>query len=296
MRRWLSGVAAAGAAVLALAGCGSPAGVDGDLVDDWEPVGQPTVFVPEAGTCHPRLQEVGYLSTYRPVACDRLHQAETAYVGSFVGADAERAGLPPAGSSPMRAAYRDCDARVSAFVGADWRSGRLAVVVVAPSRHGWTGGARWYRCDVAEIDGLDNAEFVDRTGSLNGALRGPSALRHGCFAPTVRRQDVQAMVAVVCTRPHRAEFAGVYLAPDGPYDVFDRDAGRIHRGCYAVIARFAEVPNDSRIDERVGSIYHYPSESEWKAGNRGVQCFLWMKDRALTRSVKAAGTRGLPLR
>lgn len=296
MRRWLTAVALAGAAVLALAGCSRPAGIDGDLTDDWAAVGEPKLFVPKPATCHPRFQEIGSLSAYQPVDCAQTHQVETAHVGTFAGADPDLATPPAAGSPPMRAAYRDCDKRVSAFVGAEWRSGRLAVIVVPPSSYGWKGGARWYRCDVAEIDSLDNSEFVDRAGSLNGALAGGSALAYGCFSPKVSKDNVEEMVPVACTRAHRSEFVGVYTAPETTYDVFDKNADRIHRGCYSLIARFARVPDNASIDQRVGSIYYYPSESEWKAGNHGVQCFLWMEDRDLTRSLKGAGTQALPLR
>lgn len=297
MRRWLTALALVGAATLALSGCTSrPAGVDGNLTDDWAALGQPTIFIPEAGTCHEQLQKIGYRGTYQPVDCGQRHQAETAYVGTFRGPDAERTTPPPAGSTLLVAAYRDCDKRASDFVGANWRSGRLGLIIVPPSSYGWTGGARWYRCDLVEIDGLDNPEFVDRAGSLKGALARPSGLAHGCFTPRVADENVRGMVPVGCTRPHRSEFAGVYTAPDTGYDTFAKNPDRIHRGCYAVIARFAKVPNDSSIDRRIGSIYHHPSESEWKAGNHGVQCFLWMEDRDLTRSLKGAGTAALPLR
>jgi Septum formation len=296
MRRWLTALALVGTATLALAGCSRPTGVDGNLTDDWAAIAAPKIFVPKVATCHPRFQEVGYLSAYEPVDCAQRHQAETAHVGSFRGPEAELTTPPAAGSPPMREAYRDCDKRVTEFVGADWRTGRLSMIIVPPSSYGWTGGARWYRCDVIEVDGLDDAKFVDRSGSLKDALRGRSALAHGCFTPKVDDEDVRAMVPVGCTKPHRSEFVGVYKAPEAGYTIFDQDPDRIHRGCYSVIARFADVPNDGSIDERVGSIYYYPSESEWKAGNRGIQCFLWIEDRDLTRSLKDAGTGGLPLR
>jgi hypothetical protein len=294
MRRRLAAWALA-AAALALASCARPIGVDGDLTDDWPAIGPPTVFLPQAETCHVRFQEVGHLSEYQPVDCGQPHEAETAYVGSFSGPDADRSTPPAAGSPLTRAAYRNCDKRVTDFVGADWRSGRLMMIIVPPSRSGWTGGARWYRCDVMELDGLDDAEFVDRTGSLEGALAGQSPLAHRCFKPELAGDDVRAMEPVDCTKPHRSEFAGVYTAaPDTRYNIFAKDPDRVHRGCYQVIARFVGVSTD--IDERVGSIYYHPSESEWTAGNRGVQCFLWMEDRDLTRSLKGAGPAALPLR
>jgi hypothetical protein len=295
MRRWLTSVALGGVAALALAGCVNPAGVDGDLTDDWAAFDEPTVFVPVAGTCHPRFQEIGFLSTYQPVDCGDTHTVETVHLGTFPGKDAERSTPPPAGSPGMRAAFRECDKKATGMLGADWRTGRLTLSVVPPSSYAWTGGARWYRCDLSEIESLDNNDLVARTSSLKDALRGPSPLSYGCFAPKLVDDEVEEMKAVVCSKPHRSEFAGIYTAPDVSYDAFEKSDERVRKGCLAVIASFAKVPNDGDLRYRTGWISYYPREDEWKAGDRGVHCFLWIGDRNLTRSLKRAGTKGLPI-
>lgn len=294
MRRWLTAVTLAGVVATALTGCGKPAGVDGELTDDWAALGEPTVFVPAAGTCHPRFQEIGFLSTYQPIDCAQTHTVETVHLGTFTAADAERTTPPPAGSPSMRAAYRDCDSKTRALLGADWRTARLTLAVVPPSSYAWKGGARWYRCDLSEIDSLDDADLVSRTGSLKGALAGPSPLSYGCFVPKLVKDEIEEMKPVACTKSHRSEFAGIYTARDTTYEVFKKHSERVHKGCVAVIASFAEVPNNSDLRYRAGSIFYYPTEEEWTAGNRGVRCFLWIDDRNLTRSMKGAGTKGLP--
>ena len=295
MRRWLASVALGGAALLALAGCANPAGVDGELTDDWAAFDEPTVFVPTAGTCHPRFQEVGFLSTYQPVDCDQTHTVETVHLGTFPDAVAKRSTPPPAGSPDMRAAYRECDKKATGLLGADWRTARLTLSVVPPSSYAWKGGARWYRCDLGEIEGLENGDLVARTSSLKGALKDPSPLSYGCFNPKLVDDDITEMTPVTCTKPHHSEFAGIYTAPDTTYEAFEDSDQRVQRGCLAVIASFAKVPNDGDLRYRTGWISYYPREDEWNAGNRGVQCFVWTNDRNLTRSVKGAGTKGLPI-
>jgi hypothetical protein len=295
MRRWLTAVAVGAVAALALTGCGAPAGVDRDLADDWPALGEPRVFVPERDVCHLGLQDVGYLTAYHPVDCGESHRVETLHIGTLTGADASRGTPPPAGSAPMRAAHAECDREVNKVVGADWRTGRLGLTVVFPSSQGWTGGARWFRCDVSEIGSLDEPGVVPRTGSLKGALSGASTLVHRCFNPKLSKDDVTAMMAVACTSKHHAEFVGVYQAPEVGYASYTGNSQRMYKGCQPLIATFAKVPRNGDLDYRAGGIFYHPSEQEWKDGNRGIQCFLWISDRNLTRSMKGAGTTGLPV-
>ncbi|MGW4499822.1 septum formation family protein [Micromonospora sp. NPDC004336] len=295
MRRRWAAVAAGAVAALALAGCGTPAGTDGDLTDDWPAPAAPQAFVPAAGVCHSVVQEVGYLTAYNPVDCAASHRAETVHVGTLTGAAAERTTPPPAGSAGMRAARSECDTKANEAVGADWRSGRLGLSVVLPSPGAWDGGARWFRCDLSERTSLDEANAKARTGSLKGALTGAAPLAHRCFNPKVSDDDVREMVPVACTSKHHAEFVGVWRAPDTSYQAFTRDSMKVHRACRALIARYARVPNNSDLQYRAGTIFYHPFEREWRNGNRGVQCFLWVSDRNLTRSMKGAGTKGLPV-
>ncbi|MEV6692554.1 septum formation family protein [Micromonospora sp. NPDC051196] len=293
MRRWLTGIALSTVVALAPAGCTRPAGTDGDLSDDWAPMAAPAVFTPAPDTCHAQPQEVGYVGAYAPVDCDQPHRVETLHVGSLPSADTKTP--PTAGSAQMRTAFAECDRQTRSALGADWRSGRVGLSVVFPSPAAWSGGARWFRCDVTELRGLDVPVPVRRTASLSGTLSGASPLRHGCFNAKTSGDEVIEMVAVKCTARHRAEFVGIWKAPKSSYKDFLDNAGRAHRGCRSLIAKFAKVPDDNNLQYRAGTIFYHPAEAEWRSGNRGVQCFLWSSERVLTRSMKGAGSRALPI-
>ncbi|MEU5907416.1 septum formation family protein [Micromonospora sp. NPDC047527] len=295
MRRWLTAVVGGAAVAMVLAGCGAPAGVDRDLTDDWPSPVAAQQFVPTAGVCHHSSQQVGFLSGYNPMDCGESHRVETMHVGTLTGPGADRATPPLPGSVGMRAAQDACETEVSKAVGADRRTGRLTLTVVLPSAPAWAGGARWYRCDVAEIASIDDTAVDLRTGSLRGALTGAAPLAYRCFNPKLVKDEVEEMVPVSCTAKHHAEFVGIWQAPDISYTEFNRATKRTHRACQSLTAKYAKVPDNSQLDFRVGSIYYQPYEEEWKNGNRGVQCFLWISDRDLTRSMKNAGTKGLPV-
>ncbi|MGC4893503.1 septum formation family protein [Micromonospora sp. DT31] len=295
MRRWWTAVATGVVAALALGGCAVPSGVDRDLADDWPAFAAPVGFVPRAGACHPTVADVGYLSGYQPVDCAAAHRTETLHVGTLTAREADAAAPPRAGSAGVRAAHTGCARQVTRAVGADWRSGRLRLTVVFPSALAWSGGARWYRCDVAEVTDLDEGAVTQRTGSLRGALKPGSPLALGCFNPKLGGGEVQAMRPVACTAKHHAEFVGVYQAPDVSYAEFERASTRTHRACRGLIAAYAKLPDDNTVQYRAGTIIYHPHEQQWRDGDRGVQCFLWVADRALTRSAKGGGGRVLPV-
>ncbi|MCW6008574.1 septum formation family protein [Micromonospora sp. CPCC 205371] len=293
MRRWAFVVVV----VLFAAGCGGPAGTDGSLVDDWSAQAEPKVFVPAAETCHPISSEgsTTYLVTYNPVDCGESHSSETVHVGQFGGANASGS-KPPGTSSPIaRTAFNECDAKATEYVGAPWRSGRLYLTVMLPSNAAWSGGARWFRCDLSEIPDLESNNFVRRTASLRGTLKAGSPLAHGCYQPVMKGDDVDVMKRVDCGQAHRAEFVGVWAAPETPYADFEKNDERTHRGCLGVVASYAKVSNDGNMKYRAGTIFYYPTEYEWGWGDRGVKCFMW-SDRDLKKSIKGAGPSGLPIR
>ncbi|MGC4807364.1 septum formation family protein [Micromonospora sp. DT233] len=294
MRRWWTAVAVGAGAAVALAGCGTPAGVDGNLVDDWRAMAAPTQFAPVAGACHTTVQDIGYLSGYNPVDCGTTHRVETLHVGTLTGAPAERSTRPAAGSAGVRAARAECDREVNKAVGGEWRAGRLSLAVVFPSTKGWDGGARWFRCDLSEVESVDDPSVVARSGSLKGALTDKAPLAHRCFNPKIVKNDVKEMSPTPCTSKHRAEFVGVFRGPDVPFEQIDANRLRIHKGCQALTASYVKVPNNSDMQYRAGTIFYHPFRTDWRDGNRGVQCFLWV-DRNLTRSLKGAGAKGLPV-
>jgi hypothetical protein len=294
MRRWTAAAVGALAALL-LAGCQSlPAGIDGDVTDGWSTIGAPTAFTPTAGTCHEQLDESGPMADYRPVPCTELHVSETVALGTFGGPGAAATAVPDPGSNVVDEAYQDCSRKISSFVGGPWRSGRISVNVVLPSPPGWSGGARWYRCDITEVD-VNSSRPQTRKGTMARGLTGAAPLKLRCFNPSVDGEAVDRMAAVTCTKTHRAEFAGLWTAPAGRYELLRTDQKRTATGCRTAIARFVGVPDDSDLQYRSGWISYNPTETEWERGERGVQCFVWLSSRPLTRSLQGAGTRGLPI-
>ncbi|GAA4680018.1 septum formation family protein [Phytohabitans rumicis] len=298
MRRWIAAMALGGAAALALSGCGNPAGVDGDLTDDWTAVAEPKSFVPPAEVCYSAdYAETAYLSSFSPVDCASSHRLETVFVGEFSGAAASRTTPPAKGSAEVRTAYAECDAKTKEYVGSDWRNGRLWLGVVVPSPQAWTGGARWFRCDVTEVANVeDNGDTSSRTGSIRDVLKAASPLSLTCYSVKLAKDSsIDTMPAAACNKAHNSEFAGVWNAPDTTYPSKSAEWDRFHNECRKVIAKFAGVPNDGNLKYRTGVVSLPGSEAEWKDGNRGVRCYLWLSERTVNRSMKGAGTNGLPI-
>ncbi|MFG2057991.1 septum formation family protein [Micromonospora sp. NPDC048930] len=294
MRRWLLALALAGTATMVLAGCVRTHRADGDLTDDWPALPAPRMFIPATNACLPRITAVVQAGTYETVDCARSHLSEVVHVGTFAGAAAAGA-RPEPGSPALRVARAECDQRAREVIGGDWHAARLTMNIALPTVAAWRAGARWYRCDVAETDSIDNTRPVNRVGSLRGALVGDNPLVHRCFDPKLIDDNLNYMAPVLCTEPHRAEFVGVYEERDMSWADFTRNAPQTHRRCMALIAAFANVPNNSDLPYRAGSIFYPPSQREWAEGDRGVRCFLWSDDRKLTRSMRGVGPEGLPV-
>ncbi|GAA2714571.1 septum formation family protein [Micromonospora olivasterospora] len=297
MRRALTAVFAALVAVAPLAGCGAAAGIDGDLTDDWAVPPPAGPFVPAAGVCQVAdFTDVVTLAAYEPVECAVAHRVETVHVGVF---RAGRGGPPAADSAELRSAFADCDAQASGYVGDDWRAGRLRLAVALPSPVGWASGARWYRCDLVEVDTVEaGAKVVSRTGSLRDTLKAPaSPLRLGCHRTAADAgRGPQALVPVACGTRHDAEFVGVWKAPDKPYPARDADWIPLYAGCRSVLARYVGVPDDDDLRFRSGVVVRPPGAGRWRVGDRGVRCYLWLSDRTVTASLRGAGPAGLPVR
>ncbi|MEV4820945.1 septum formation family protein [Micromonospora sp. NPDC049274] len=297
MRR--QGRAALTAAILTvtLTGCGTPAGTDGDLLDGWPAMAAARQFAPQAGECHMIPTPSSYLSSYSPVDCAKTHRLETFHVGTFTGTLAARSAPPSVQSATMRSTFADCDTRAKQFVGGDWRDARLSVQVAPPSPAGWEGGARWYRCDIFELDEISgpNGESdaaMERAGSLRNALASRSPLHLGCM----NRDRWGSLRPVACTTGHQFEYAGIWTAPDRSWADATRDEDPIHSACRTVIARYAKVPVDSNLPYRTGTSYRFPSRPLWARGDRGVRCYFWSGGAAVKRSIAGGGTKALPIR
>ncbi|SCL25233.1 Septum formation [Micromonospora rhizosphaerae] len=292
MRRWLSALALAGTATVVLGGCVQPQRADGDLIDDWPALPAPRLFMPAPDACLPRLTAVVPAGTYETVDCARSHLAEAVHVGTF--GPAAGGTRPEPGSAALRTARAECDQRAREVIGGDWHSARLNLNIALPPVTAWVAGARWYRCDLSETDSVDSTRAINRVGSLRGSMVGDNSLVHRCFDPKLIGNNLNYMAPVLCTEPHRAEFVGVYVERDLSWVQFTKASQQVHRRCMALIAAFANVPNNSDLPYRAGSIFYPPSRREWEEGDRGVRCFLWSDDRRLTRSMRGVGPQGLP--
>lgn len=298
MRRSLAATALAVAVCVFASACGNP-GIDGRLADDWGALPEPKPFVPSAGVCHlTNFNEAPPLLTVNPLDCTILHKLETTHVGTFTAAAANRVSPPPRGSSEMRAAYAECDARTSEYVGGEWRDGRLWLGVALPTADAWNGGARWFRCDVSEMSTVESEGAVNaRTASLKGALAAPSPLRLGCYATKLdKKQNIDTMTGVDCAKSHNSEYVGVWRAPDVTYPDRPGEWERFYTGCYEKVAKYVGVPNDRNIRFRTGVVTLPSGADGWKAGDRGVRCYLWISDAKFNRSLKGTGNAGLPVR
>jgi predicted small secreted protein len=297
MRRWRATAIAVALIAAALTGCATPAGVDGDLGDDWRPMAQARQFAPKAGECHLTSDPTSPLN-YQPVDCAQPHRLETIHVGTLTGALADRPIPPPFHSAVMRPVFTDCDARAREFVGDDWRNGRLSVQAAPPSPESWRAGSRWYRCDIFEVSEHSSVNgsrdaVMSRAGTLRGALARSSALAHRCF----NEYERDSLESAACGRPHRYEFVGIWTAPDGRYGAVHEDANTVFARCRVLVARFVGLPvNAGDLRNRTGTYYTLPSEDAWIRGDRGIRCFLWSDNRELTRSLKGAGPKALPPR
>jgi hypothetical protein len=297
-RLWLG--AAAGMAALLLAGCGGddlPEGVDGEVGDDWGAFSEAVQFVPEPQVCH----EAGYQPTtpaaeYQPVACDQPHVVETVHVGTFTGEAAELDAPPAPDSGEHRAAYAECEDQADEYLGAGFRQGRLWLGVALPAAAGWEGGARWFRCELMEVESV-YGDAVERDSSLAGALEEGSGLQLGCYQVTVDDGVVSQLTPASCDETHQAEFVGVWRADGGGYpDPSDGEAEeRVYDGCRERVAGYVDVPADEDLIYRTGTIADWMSEQDWAAGDRAFRCYLWLPDAELTSSLAGAGVDALPV-
>ncbi len=281
MGRLLRGLGVAGVVTalgLALSGCaGLPAGTDGNLTNNWPAMAQAKLTVPAVGACYlSHYDRVGY-GDLGVVDCAQTHYVETAYVGQFTGADADRSSAPPEGSPALPGAYAQCQKGAADYLGGDWHSGMLWLGLVVPSDNAWRGGARWFRCDLVHYsDALDDA-IIDH-GVLKGDLSGARTSAYGCIASTEDADQTTLTASPTdCGSPHQAEFAGLYTAPDVPYPTDAAARKKMgQNGCENVVAKFLGYSSPSQWrNQAVGMWWFGFSQAQWNLGDRTTQCFAY---------------------
>ncbi|MDG4766443.1 septum formation family protein [Solwaraspora sp. WMMD406] len=301
LTRMVAVLAAASLAVIA--GCvPPPQGLDGDLTDGWAAFDAPSTFVPKAGVCHREEAVSGSAKYYLPVDCARLHRVETVHVGTFTGADARRP-TAPVGFDPTREAARtECETHATRFLGDLWQHGALRLTVVMPPQVAWEAGARWFRCDLAEVTSVLPDKVVPRTGSLRGALAGDAPLLLRCYEPLWDdRGFVGAMEPVDCGQPHRSEFVGTFdqsTLPPVDLDNPELEEERFRQRCLRLVADYVGLPVDDDLPDRVDAHWYRIDDRFRYQGDPRILCFLylWTDFPPLTRSAKDGGPALLPVR
>ncbi|MEV4138535.1 septum formation family protein [Dactylosporangium sp. NPDC049742] len=285
----------------ALAGCGTPAGTDGDLTNGWPALPAASYSPPAQGSC---LQ--GAVAAFEPSAsplravdCAEPHAVEVVGGGTVPDAPA-----PPAwDSDPSRAAYAECDKAATAYLGGDWRTGRLFPVFRMPAAATWQAGGRRYLCGIAEASD-DLFAPQERTGSVKGGLsggKGPLAL--ACVQLSGGDLDakgfygtVDAVKPVACDAPHDTEFVGAWTAPAGEYPPQQKLKELAGDACYLKIAQFLGL-SQTQLFQRA-DIYTFwtgLTANQWALGDRTAHCFLNVSSKTPLRvSVRDLGTKQLP--
>src|SRR5690348_10792099 len=115
----------AGVVLLAVSACTRAPGI----TSDWAAMGEPAGWEPKAGACQTEFLVQAFRATYKPVDCTQDHRYETVAIGQFTGDAANLSAPPTAGSAEMKAAWADCDAKTTAFLGGDWRDGKIWIGV-----------------------------------------------------------------------------------------------------------------------------------------------------------------------
>ncbi|MEV4412029.1 septum formation family protein [Catellatospora sp. NPDC049609] len=271
---------------LALTGCapGLPEQADGKLVDDWAPMAAATGWEPQVGECLGGAPVEVAMRSAPVVDCAETHYGEVVHVGRFT-ADA----YP--GPKQKAAALAECDTKAKAYLGRPWGDARLELRVSTPRTDTWESGARWFRCEVSEIKTYDDdSSFATRTGSLKGAV--PAALLAGCVVVHEQGDDIAQMEDVPCSKPHHAEYVGVFrAAATAPYPTSERQWNTIHAGCQALKGKFLGVSaSQARYYAGIASVRN---ESDWKSGDHAVRCAVsW--DKKISKSVRGSKGKGIP--
>ncbi len=284
-------------ALVALSGCaGLPGGVDGDRTNGWPAMAQAKISVPVAGVCYPGQYVYPgsavrvWSSPAEPADCAATHYTETAFVGTFTGADAARSAVPDVDGPAMPAVYDQCHKAVTDYLGGDPATALVSLQIELPTNAAWRGGARWFRCDVVHLTDPLGTAWVDH-GSIKGDLAGPRPSASGCLAATQQADNtILNAKPIDCASPHQAEFAGVFTAPPVPWPTDPAARERMEdNGCQAVVATFLGYSSASQWrNAAVGYWTLRFVQDRWNLGDRTIQCFAYAftKSGAFVGSVK----------
>jgi hypothetical protein len=284
-------LAAAGLAGCQAAGGRKPAGTVASA--------SPSPMPPAVGACYQAPAEVNAreagVQGLAKVACDQPHVLETYHVGQFPADVAALATMPQTYQPASRAAFADCEAKAKDHLGDDWFTGRVYLVYSRPTITEWDAGARYYRCDLAEVKTIVKPVMVARTGSVRDGLRGARPLASTCH-DKVNDASIgfQDLTAVDCAGPHDAEFAGVFATADEvPPLTTDAQETAGRAQCNKLVAAYLGGTPD---EMQVSSMFWGWNSTDWARGDKRVRCYAanYKGEPKLKGSVKGIGNRKPP--
>lgn len=265
------------ALVLGIAGCaGRPAGVDGNLTDDWPALADARMESPIVGTCHTGLVLYEWFGPFTPytIDCAAEHTYETIYIGTFPQDLSGKPDHPDRGSTALAPLFRLCTTNGNAFLGDDWQDGYVTLQLSVPSSAAWRAGARWFACNASRTTDNFQHEPTVMTGSLRGALGPTGSLRRGCETVTEDADHyLLSEESVDCSVPHNAEFAGLLRLTDAKYPT-DNDTRWTHENyaCNSVFKNFLGIPYGT--SDYFGFFHDDITEEQWNLGVRTMACIL----------------------
>ncbi len=292
MKRWTVGLSMT--LVLFVAGCGDPAGTDGDLFNGWAALATPTVPKPAVGECWTSKADADKIAVgpeLVEVECSTPHSSETVHVGEFSGNLAQKSTVPS--GADLTDAFGACQSAANTFLGGDWHDGKLTLRVLPPSEKQWAGEARYYRCDLVEVS--DDTQTVSpRTASLKDTLSGSRPIEIGCVkVETDSGGGIEDFVPTKCDTLHNGEYAGTFYSPDArpyPSDAAARRA-LLQPGCKTLVARLLGL-TEAQFDEnkQITFAWSTASPTRWSYGDRTARCYLLLEGTlSVSRSLRGNG-------
>jgi hypothetical protein len=279
-----------------VAGCAPvPAGVDGDLANGWPALAAAGYLKPVVGTCYlssaDYAEEVVRHFVVMQDNCGGSHTSETAYVGTLAEAPA-----PPTGKD-LRPAMDECRRGATDYLGADWHRARVELTVLTPTGRQWSGGSRYFECQLIETKSEDGV-IVTRTGSLKDGLRGDAPLARRCVNLVGEDADgnFDDFTQVPCDQAHRGEYAGTADVGDVAWPADDKAAEKVFSAaCAGIVASYLGMTLSQFSKHRqVGWMFWGTSEAAWAVGLRSANCYVWLpKTPEVRRSLRGMGNKSL---
>ncbi|GIH19336.1 septum formation family protein [Rugosimonospora africana] len=192
---------------------------------------------------------------------------------SFTGSIAGRS-TAPAEDSPSRAvADAQCLTGAADYLGGDYHLGIFDLNLVLPSNAAWSGGARWFRCDLVRYTDA-NATMFGVTNSVKSGLRGSGPLASICRTITDDGHGSLTDEQLAdCTQPHNSELAGLFTAPDLPWPSDEQARDDLaSQGCQRVVAKYLGFSGGEVDSPYLGWGYESFTEAQWDLGDRTIRC------------------------